>query len=407
MICTFYSHYVAFDKIIEIARRFFPGASISSSKADESSVIDIEIKGGLFKAAQKLQIRNRQRSVPSYQIPEIDDSPLTGNLKGLYGYIGSLPASNEKIRELMLQKVLTLNSEFSLSNEQGNIKELKGFIKELALEFDAILFTQPGTVISKANGQHFLNKDLNLLLDTEGNGEADELPVNIESVYFDGEQAEITEDQKIRKATSEKLLEQYAVKINRSLPHIESEQETTIRAAKEIAQRVTVLAITNLVAFNSIESKEAIEYLKEFHIWDYVTAGEKDFLDNPTAERKNHETWKCEDIWVLLWALKKVDKLGWPNEPCNLSDIPPENYPVAQNKNPNQFIDSITDLRSKEEILDAADLYYRLDWACVDARINNKEITEVHPGIVYERHYALNWLINYMGQDWDHISCDT
>lgn len=407
MICTFYSHSVAFDKIIEISRRFFPGASISVSKADDSSVIDIEIKGGLFKATQKLKINYRQRSIPSYQIPEIDDSPLTANLKGLYGYIGSLPAYNEKIRTLMLEKVLTLNSEFSLSNEQGNIKELNDFIKELALEFDAILFTQPGKVISKANGQHFLDKELNLLLDTEGNCEVDELPVNIESVYFDGEQVEITEDQKLRKAESEKLLEQYNVKINRSLPYIEAEQETTIRTAKEIAQRVTVLAVTNLVAFNTIDAEEAIEYFKEYNIWDYLTPGEKAFLDNPTAERKNHETWKCEDIWVLLWVVKKVDKLGWPDELCNLSNIPPVNYPVAQNKDPNQFINSITDVRSKDEILDAADLYYRLDWACVDARINKKEIREVHPGVVYERHYALNWLINYMDQDWDNISCDT
>ena len=407
MICTFYSHYVAFDKIGEIARRFFPGASIRSSKSDESNVIDIEIKGGLFKTGKKLQIIYRQRNIPSYQIPEIDDSPLTANLKGLYGYISSLPASNEKVRELMLHKVLTLNSEFSLSNEGGDIKSLKDFIKEMALDFDALLFVQPGNLISKSNGQHFLDKNLNLLLDTVGNCEVDELSVNIESVYFDGEQVEITEDQKIRKARSEKMLEQYQVKINRNLPHIESEQETRIRTAKEIAQRVTVLAITNLVAFNSIEASEATDYLKKYDIWDYVTPGEKDFFDNPTAERKNHETWKCEDIWVLLWALKKVENLGWPNELCNLSNIPPDNYPVAQDKDPRQFIGSITDVRSKDEILDAADLYYRLDWACVDARINSKEIKEVHPSVVYERHYALNWLINYMDQEWDYVSCDT
>jgi len=43
----------------------------------------------------------------------------------------------------------------------------------------------------------------------------------------------------------------------------------------------------------------------------------------------------------------------------------------------------------------------------VDARINGRQITEIHPGVVYERHYALNWLINYMNQDWDDVSCDT
>ena len=30
-------------------------------------------------------------------------------------------------------------------------------------------------------------------------------------------------------------------------------------------------------------------------------------------------------------------------------------------------------MRSMEEILDEADLIYRYDWACVDARVNGKD----------------------------------
>ncbi len=29
------------------------------------------------------------------------------------------------------------------------------------------------------------------------------------------------------------------------------------------------------------------------------------------------------------------------------------------------------------------------------------------PGIVYERHYVLNWLIGYSGQAWDDVTTDT
>jgi uncharacterized protein DUF4272 len=28
-------------------------------------------------------------------------------------------------------------------------------------------------------------------------------------------------------------------------------------------------------------------------------------------------------------------------------------------------------------------------------------------GVVYERHYALNWLIGYMGREWDDVTTDT
>ena len=210
-----------------------------------------------------------------------------------------------------------------------------------------------------------------------------------------------------RKEKTEKFLEKKKVKINYNLPHIESEEETTLRQPKEIAQRVTVLAITNMVAFNGMTGVEATEYLKNYNLWDYVTPNEKDFLANPTDEKKNQETWKCEGIWTLMWALKIVDNLGYPNQMCDLNDIPAERYPVEQDKAPNSFIKSVTALRTKTEILDANDLYYRINWACVDAKINGIELNDLNPGIVYERHYALNWLTNYMEQEWDKISTDT
>ncbi|MDR2636809.1 MAG: DUF4272 domain-containing protein [Zoogloeaceae bacterium] len=31
----------------------------------------------------------------------------------------------------------------------------------------------------------------------------------------------------------------------------------------------------------------------------------------------------------------------------------------------------------------------------------------MEPGVTMERHYALNWLIGYMDQEWDDISTDT
>jgi len=212
---------------------------------------------------------------------------------------------------------------------------------------------------------------------------------------------------KNRKERSEEILKKEGIKININLPHIETEEETTLRTSEEIATRVTILAITNLVAFDSIEAEEAISYLEDGNLWQYTTPKEKDFLQHPTEEKKFQETWKCECIWVLLWALQIVDTLPFPNELCDLNDIPAENYPVDFQKDPNDFINSKYQVRSKSEILDANDLYYRYHWACVDARINNLEMTTVDPGIVYERHYALNWLITYMDQDWDDVSCDT
>lgn len=210
-----------------------------------------------------------------------------------------------------------------------------------------------------------------------------------------------------RKERSENILKKKGIKINYNLPHIEDESETNLRRPKEIGRRVSVLATVNLVAFNAMTGQQAIGYLKHYHLLQYLTPKEKEFLNNPTDELKNAETWKCEGIWVLLWALKVVDEIGSPAEMCDLNKVNQNTYPIGQDKDPNLFIDRIESSRSKTEILDANDLYYRLDWTCVDARINNVQLDNLHQGVVYERHYALNWLVNYMDQEWDDISCDT
>ena len=61
-----------------------------------------------------------------------------------------------------------------------------------------------------------------------------------------------------------------------------------------------------------------------------------------------------------------------------------------------------------EEILDELDKTFRMNWACVDARIKGEQVTgNINPSIIYERHYALNWLTNYQNQEWDEVQTNT
>lgn len=407
MIGTFYSHKIGFEKIINLIKLSYPKSKVTFDKVGSSDVAEIEIIGGLFRGTSKLKITYRQRLVPSYQFVENEQCPLLPNLKGLYGFVSGLPSFNEKVKSQLLNKVLTINSEFSILQESGETKDLKRLILQIASEFKAILFVQPNTIISKSKSQHFLDERLNLILDLNGISEIKELYFEIDSTYFDADQENLSEDQRTRKLNNEEILIKHQVKVNRNLPCIESEQETELRTPIEIAQKLSILAMTNLVAFNNVSGEMAIDYFKKFDLWKFVTPKEKDFLLNPTEQSKSHETWKCECIWTLMWALGKVDELGFPNELCDLESIPKDKYPIVQGGNPNEFINSDHKLRSKSEIIDAADLYFRIDWACVDARLKNVQLSEVHPSIVYERHYALNWLIKYHDQEWDDVSCDT
>ena len=72
-----------------------------------------------------------------------------------------------------------------------------------------------------------------------------------------------------------------------------------------------------------------------------------------------------------------------------------------------EFENSVT-LKSKQEILDELDKTYRMNWACVDARIKGQAPTgNINPSVIYERHYALNWLTKYHDQNWDNVTTDT
>ena len=408
--CTIYSHALGYDTILTTLEKIYPYGKIETSEEETDGetfrIITVGIPSGLLGRIKKLRISYRERAQPSYQITSID-SALTKNLAGMLNFVASLESPHDEIKRLLVEKIKTLNCEFALVCSPSLHASLTEFIETIVLELDAIVFAQGKIPIGKSPVQHFLDKNLELILDLEGESEVDTLGIQIESHYFDAAQASITQDQKARKERSEEVLKANQVKINQNLPAIISEAEVQIRAPQVIAERAALLAVTNIVAFNQMTGEQAIDYLKSFDLWEKATPKEVDFLQNPTDERKTYETWKCEGIWTLLWALNVVPDLKFPDKLANLNDVPPAQYPIGPDKNPHDFIAQMTESRAKTDILDANDLYYRINWACVDARLGNQELSQVNPGVVYERHYALNWLINYRGQDWDQVTCDT
>lgn len=406
--CTIYSHEIGLDQIVAAIQAVFPQAETKISEAEDSKakVVQVAVRKGLLGTKKKFQLAYRERAKPSYQITEID-SPLTSNLTGMLSFVTELKNTNEQVKELLIQKIKTINCECAVHCSPLVRTMLTPFIEKLIQQLDAIIFAQGKIIIGKSKVQQFLDKNLNLILDMNGKSEIDTLEVNIHPKYFDAPQENISEDQKKRKTASEEILKAHQIKINSHLPFIASETNTTIRSPREIAERVAVLAITNMVAFGEDTGEEALKYIKHHRLLDKVSPKELEFLKNPTDELRARETWRCESIWTLMWALRITKDLGFPDEVANLDKIPPKKYPIGKHTTPNEFIKKIKSSRSKTELLNANDLYYRINWACLDARIAGKELEIVNPGTVYERNYALNWLINYKNQAWDDVTCDT
>jgi len=112
---------------------------------------------------------------------------------------------------------------------------------------------------------------------------------------------------------------------------------------------------------------------------------------------------RMEACWLLLWALRLIPNLSRPDNFAN-SERANE---IIDTRSIDQFLIEAK-LRDKSDILDALDLHFRYHWAVVDAELYGKKPpTGLQPDVVYQRHYALNWLTQFRDEDWDEITTDT
>jgi hypothetical protein len=207
-----------------------------------------------------------------------------------------------------------------------------------------------------------------------------------------------------RKARSEAHLRREGVVTNGALPVIDSASEAKLRSADAIIERALALVVVarkgaGLAHLEVVETRDALGAAA------FLSPDEKDFVDDPSPSPtdKAQFAWRSECLGVMLWALGGVPELPRP----------------AKNADPGALVKHVIDqgaarlregahLRPAKEILDAADLAYRYDWACVAARMTSEAPPKgVDCEVVVERHRALNWLIGYQGQEWDDVSTDT
>jgi hypothetical protein len=153
---TFYSHHIGFERILQIMCEFFPEAS-------EKILPETIAQNNFEFVSEGIQIQYRQRKNPSYELKRAE-CPVTQNLMGMFNFVQQIPAKSVTIQDLLLSKILTLNSEFSIKTSTTFSERGRAFLRALAKEWQVIVFAQPHQTFSKAVSQHFLNQDFDLIL---------------------------------------------------------------------------------------------------------------------------------------------------------------------------------------------------------------------------------------------------
>ena len=214
---------------------------------------------------------------------------------------------------------------------------------------------------------------------------------------------EPTASQLARKAKSIAAVKELGLPFTDHLPVVEDEASITPRSPEEIAERTIALAIS-AVKGESNDQQLVDSLITRFSAEQLFTPAELAFITNhsPTKQQLTDFAWQYECVHVLLWSLGHIEKLQPPNQVC---DVPGDLSIIRELGR--EKLSSTAHPRPLSEILDQADYYYRLHWAVIELRINGNGSDKANEEIIDERHKALNWLIRYMGQNWDDITTDT
>jgi hypothetical protein len=207
-----------------------------------------------------------------------------------------------------------------------------------------------------------------------------------------------------RKLRSEQQMQLLDVSTNADLPVIAAEADVHLRSEAEVETRALCLIVIATKA-EDIPDKVINTMISRYDLTEHFSPLEKTFLSSEESDPEQivSAQWRYESARTLLWALGVVDQLEPPDQVTNV----PAMVRIMASMTSESFRNSAS-LRPTAEILDAADIAYRYHWTTHNAR----DKLELSPGgviesIVYEREYALNWLINYQDQDWDDISSPT
>jgi hypothetical protein len=231
-------------------------------------------------------------------------------------------------------------------------------------------------------------------------------------ISFPHDARELPRDARDRQARSEEELGQFGIRTPATLPPVVSETEVALRPAAEVARRALALFVVALRAESLMSPELAVSNLREKRPLAFraLTPKECLFLNDeaPDQQQITNFAWRYEASWMLAWALGLVDVLCYPSETCDvdiLSKMFLESDEEAMLENAR--------LLPTETLLDALDLHFRLHWLVRQGQHDGKAPdgqmggNDLNPGVILERHHALNWLVQHEGAEWDDVQTPT
>jgi len=315
--------------------------------------------------------------------------------KGMAHAFSAIQTPHEELRSKLVMRLGFIESAIAIAPE-SKVRGLEQAVFDVAQEVNGLIFF---------NGNQMLNEKGKLVLDFNGDTRVDDVEVFANSKRMDLPEEEIPADAQARKEKSEVWLEEMNVPMNHNLPPIVGEEQVSSRPISEVVDRTLALALV-AVKGEGLEQKLVEQIHNDFGIQGKLSPKEEAFFrdQDPSQQDKINFVWRYESLNVLLWYLGYNEELTYPGGICDVQFL----VGVVRDAGGSTGLTKQAQVRSLDNLLQESDRIYRLHWAVVDARLRGQDgPADLEPGVVYERHYALNWLIGHHGAEWDDVSTDT
>jgi len=313
----------------------------------------------------------------------LDDPELSPHLAGFLGYVQNCgDGTMTRQRYHVMRHIQRTRQQWSFSVEPEHLSALASW----ATDANAIIFLADGSIRDPRG--HVL------MSPTEDTDPQAQVP--------------FPELSWLRKTRTEAELADHGITVSAHLPPLAAETEICPRTSPVVAGRALAMFVAALHAESvASDSPIPVQEMRERLplAFDHLSPEESAFLAEraPDPQDLAKFGWRYEGLFVLLWALQMTDALPFPEGICDVSRIAASMLELDAKR----FLET-AHVRPASEILDELDLHYRLHWLVRQSRLDGQDNPMgVNDGVVYERHYALNWLTGFENADWDNVDTPT
>ena len=206
-----------------------------------------------------------------------------------------------------------------------------------------------------------------------------------------------TEAQKQRREKNNKIISDMGISTSDRLMTRWDDEEIELRDKMDICRRALACFYVIQVAcdINNNNYDESLEFfvplLEKLDLMKELNDKEKAILDGSYRPQDVYDLdWAYEAYWALCWAMGLVDDITDAEDICDCDEA----IDFARVESVEEFAEKC-ELRSKEEILDMLDLYFRYNWAVNHARVDSEaSIGDLNPSVIIERRRGLEWIVS-------------